>query len=262
MPNIRRYLKSVALLIAGLLGACNLEGADMDASNFFQPEMVSLLQDIQRDNRKRAEQKIKSGVSLNVHGKDGITPLFWLIINKDKPAIKLALELGADPNFSDPVGDTPIVIVAGGNDDEMLEILLQAGANPNSLDSNGYPTLFAAIGTSNWAQIKMLINAGADINLPNKRNVNSAHHALYIGQYEIAYYLLELGVEHNERTPSGSDMAWRIHKSLSDFLLDTETDAYKWAAKVKQQLIDRGVSFPPPSPKEVRAKWAEEGRDN
>ncbi|WP_281222017.1 ankyrin repeat domain-containing protein [Photobacterium sanguinicancri] len=262
MPNIRRYLKSVTLLIAGLLGACNLEGADMDASNFFQPEMVSLLQDIQRDNRKRAEQKIESGASLNVHGKDGITPLFWLILNKDKPAIKLALQLGADPNFSDPVGDTPITIVAGGNDDEMLDILLEAGANPNAIDSNGEPVLFAAIGMSNWSQMKMLIEAGADINLTDKGNINSAHHALYVGRYEEAYYLMELGADHKLRTHGGSDMAWQIHDSLSNILLDTDTDAYKWAAKVKQQLIDRGVSFPPLSPKEVRVKWAEEGREN
>ena len=142
----------------------------------------------------------------------------------------------------------------------MLEILLQAGADPNSLDSNGYPALFDAIGMSNWSQIKMLIVAGADINLSNKRQVNSAHHALYIGQYEIAHYLMELGADHTERTPTGSDMAWRIHKSLSKILLDKETDAYKWAVKVKQQLIDRGVKSPPPSPKEIRAKWAAEGR--
>lgn len=263
MIDVHRYFNIPMILFVVIpLSTCSWGGTAMKASNFFQPEMVSLLQDIQRDNRKRAEQKIKSGVSLNVHGKDGITPLFWLIINKDKPAIKLALELGADPNFSDPVGDTPIVIVAGGNDDEMLEILLQAGANPNSLDSNGYPTLFAAIGTSNWPQIKRLIAAGSDINLTDKRNVNSAHYALYINNFEVAHYLMELGADHAGRTPGGSDMAWQIHDSLSNILLDTDTDAYKWAVKVKQQLIDRGVSFPPLSPKEVRVKWAEEGREN
>ena len=117
MLNIRRYLKSITLLFAGLLGACNLDGVNMEASNFFQPEMVALLQEIQSGNKNRAEEKISDGVSLNVHGKEGITPLFWLIINKDKPAMKLALQLGADPNFPDPIGDTPIGMVAGGNDD-------------------------------------------------------------------------------------------------------------------------------------------------
>ena len=152
-------------------------------------------------------------------------------------------------------------MVAGGNDDEMLEILLQAGANPNSLDSNGAPVLFDAIGTSNWSQIKKLIAAGADINLTDKRNVNSAHYALYINNFEIAHYLMELGADHAARTPAGSDMAWQIHDSLNTILLDKETDVYKWAVNVKQQLIDRGVKFPPPSPKEIRAKWAAEGRN-
>ncbi|KXI21235.1 hypothetical protein [Photobacterium sanguinicancri] len=112
--------------------------------------------------------------------------------------------------------------------------------------------------------VEWMVEEVADLTriLTDKRNVNSAHYALYINNFEVAHYLMELGADHAGRTPGGSDMAWQIHDSLSNILLDTDTDAYKWAVKVKQQLIDRGVSFPPLSPKEVRVKWAEEGREN
>ncbi len=62
-----------------------------------------------------------------------------------------------------------------------------------------------------------------------------------------------------ERDKSRSDIAWSVHDKLSNNLLNPEYEAYGWALKVKQQLIDRGVKFPPLSPREVRWK---EGKPN
>jgi len=39
-----------------------------------------------------------------MHGEEGITPLLWLIMQKDKPAMRLVIKLGADPDFADSNG--------------------------------------------------------------------------------------------------------------------------------------------------------------
>jgi len=75
----------------------------------------------------------------------------------------------------------------------------------------------------------------------------------------MVHYLIEQGVDYTVRDASHGDIAWNIHESLSENLLNPESPACDWALKVKQQLIDRGVRFPPLSPREVRWK---EGKPN
>ncbi len=88
--------------------------------------MVELIRAIEKGDEARARKYLK-GVSLNMHGKEGITPLFWLMTHKDKAGMRLAIKLGADPNFAAPKGDTPVTLMTGANDDELLLILLEGG---------------------------------------------------------------------------------------------------------------------------------------
>ena len=62
-------------------------------------------------------------------------------------------------------------------------------------------------------------------------------------------------MDYTARNEGRSDIAWRVYNGLSKKLLSPDYPAHGWALKVKQQLIDRGVKFPPPSPREVR--WRE-----
>ena len=73
------------------------------------------------------------------------------------------------------------------------------------------------------------------------------------------HYLIGQGVDYAARNSNRGDIAWDVHDKLSNNLLSPEFPAYGWALKVKQQLIDRGVKFPPLSPREVRWK---EGKPN
>ena len=57
----------------------------------------------------------------NIRGDPGITPLLWLIMQKDTDAVELALQLGADANFpamvsinrDGPKPAQPLSIIAG-----------------------------------------------------------------------------------------------------------------------------------------------------
>jgi hypothetical protein len=231
----------------------------MKLSDFFEPEMIELITAIEKGNESKAQEFLERGLSLNVHGNEGITPLFWFIVNKDKAAMRLAIQRGADTRFARPNGNTPITMVAGGDDDEMLLILLEGGANPNAVDHNGHPVMFATVENSRKTQLDMLIKFGADINLMDRSSANSALYGSDINRYEMVHYLIELGVDYAARDSLRGDIAWNVHEGLSEELLSPEFPAYGWAVKVKQQLIDRGVKFPPPSPREVR--W-QEGKPN
>ncbi|HEB94516.1 MAG TPA: ankyrin repeat domain-containing protein [Gammaproteobacteria bacterium] len=230
----------------------------MKLTDFFRPGMVELIRAIEKGDEARARKYLK-GVSLNMHGDEGITPLFWLMTHKDKAGMRLAIELGADPNFADPNGDSPVIFAAGANDDELLLILLEGGGDANAVDSDGHPTIFAAVAEERKGQIDMLIRFGADINLTDRSGRNSALYGSYINRYEMVHYLIEKGADHAVRSATRADIAWQIHDGLSKNLLSPEYPAYDWALKVKQQLIDRGVKFPPPSPLDVR--WSEGNPD-
>ena len=259
MFNVKKPLILIASLLLSVLASCGLTGKTMKLTDFFEPEMVELICAIEKGDESKARSLIDSGLSLNVHGSEGITPLFWLTIQKDKPGMRLAIKLGADPNFSDPQGDTPLTLITGGNDDELLQILLEGGGDPNAVDSDGHPAMFAAVAGERKEQIKMLIRFGADINLTDRSDRNSAMYGAFINRFEMVHDLIELGADYAVRSAGRADIAWLVHEGLSENLLDPEFPAYSWALKVKQQLIDRGVKFPPLSPREVRWK---EGKPN
>ncbi len=260
MFNVKKTIALTTGLLLAVLSGCELTGNTIKLSNFFESDMVELITAIEKGDETKARTLIENGLSLNVHGNEGITPLFWFIIDKDKAAMRLAIKLGADPDFTDSDEGSPIILVTGAKDSELLLILLEGGGNPNTIDRDGHPAMFAAVAGERLDQIKMLIRFGANINLMDRSGLNSTLHGAMINRFEMVYYLIERGSDYTIRSKGGrADLAWLVHEGLSKNLLSPEFPAYGWAIKVKQQLIDRGVEFPPPSPREVR--W-QEGKPN
>ncbi|WP_023639303.1 ankyrin repeat domain-containing protein [Dickeya zeae] len=237
-----------------LLTACQAGGRSMQASELFQPPMATLLQTIRKGDEAEARRQLAQGLNLNIQGKEGITPLLWLIYEtQDKNAVRLALKLGADPNYKDGSGDSAVNRVSGVRDPDWLRIVLDAGGNPNSIGRLGQPALFSAIGEERWADIKLLVERGADVNLVDGQKTTSAHYAAYLNKYDIAYWLIEHGAKVDTYSATGGSLAWRVHESLS--IMAQNSPQYPWLLKVKQQLQQRGIKFPPLSPAEVQDKW-------
>jgi len=126
-------------------------------------------------------------LDLNVIGDEGITPLIWLVgIKRNNDAAKLAIKLGADPNFKDGDGDSALIFVAGSDDPERLKLLLEGGGDPNSIDHVGMPVLFSAIGQDRMADIELLIDYGAGLNLRDKSGRNAAFYSIFIMRYKLS----------------------------------------------------------------------------
>ncbi|WP_413283557.1 ankyrin repeat domain-containing protein [Vibrio sp. MA40-2] len=265
ITNNRLFTAGVSLLV-GLFTACSplsnvMGGTKMKAERFFEPEMVQLLHSIQKNDMSTANQLIAQGVDLNVLGNEGITPLLWFITQtNDLKATKRALELGADPNFQRPNGDNAITFVARNYAPEWLKMLLAAGGDPNSIDRNGHPALFDAIGGENWHNINTLLEYGADVNLKDRNGSNSALYPAYIMKYEFVYFFLQQGADPFIYSSGGANLAWRVHEVIADGIVAPGNVNYPWVMKIKQYLIEQGVQFPPPSPKEVRAMWDKHGK--
>ncbi|MEE3645286.1 MULTISPECIES: ankyrin repeat domain-containing protein [unclassified Brenneria] len=227
----------------------------MQASELFEPPMVALLQSIRNSDEVAAKHQLSQGLNLNIQGKEGVTPLLWLIYEtQDKKAVKLALKLGADPNYKDGYGDSAVNSVSGAKDPDWLRIVLDAGGDPNAIGHLGQPAIFSAINEECWADIKLLVERGADVNLTDGQKTTSAHYAAYLNQYDIVYWLIEHGAYVDTYSATGGSLAWRIHKSLS--IMSPKSPQRPWALKVKQLLQQRGVKFPPFSPAEVRERRA------
>ncbi|WP_038913504.1 ankyrin repeat domain-containing protein [Dickeya zeae] len=237
-----------------LLTACQAGGRSMQASELFQPPMATLLQTIRKGDETEARRQLAQGLNLNIHGKEGITPLLWLVMEKDKSATQWALKLGADPNFRAGNGNNAVNMVAGAKSPEWLKMMLDAGGDPNSMDANKSPVLFSAINESRWDDIKLLVERGADLNLEDAQKRNSALYAAYINEYETVYWLIEHGAKVDTYSATGGSLAWRVHDSLS--IVANNSPNYSWLLKVKQQLQQRGIKFPPLSPEEVRERRA------
>ncbi|MCL2891249.1 ankyrin repeat domain-containing protein, partial [Brenneria tiliae] len=178
----------------------------------------------------------------------------WLVMEKDQAGAKLALKLGADPNFRTGHGNTAVNMVSGAKSPEWLRMMLDAGGDPNSLDHNKVPALFNAIGEERWADIKLLVERGADINLKDGPGRNGALYAAYLDEYEIVYWLIEQGADITIYDDTGSNLAFSVEDSLAT--MSPQSPHYPWALKVKQLLQQRGVKFPPLSPAEVRERRA------
>ncbi|WP_226093481.1 ankyrin repeat domain-containing protein [Dickeya oryzae] len=237
-----------------LLTACQAGGRSMQVSELFQPPMATLLQTIRKGDEAEARHQLAQGLNLNIQGKEGITPLLWLVMQKDKSATQLALKLGADPNFLAGNGNSAVNMVAGAKSPEWLKMMLDAGGDPNSMDFNKSPVLFSAINESRWDDIKLLVERGADLNLEDAQKRNGALYAAYINEYETVYWLIEHGAKVDTYSATGGSLAWRVHDSLS--IVANNSPNYSWLLKVKQQLQQRGIKFPPLSPEEVRERRA------
>ena len=260
MINLKKSTSLLLSLLLGLFSGCTNGTNSMKAEQFFEPQMVALLAAIQRGKTTQAQQLIDQGVELNIHGNEDITPLLWLVMEKDKAAVKLALTLGADPNFQRANGSNAVTMMAGGKDPEWLELLLAAGGDPNSIDHNGMPAIFDAIGQERWADIHTLLKYGADVNLRDASGRNCALYPTYIGLYEFAYFFIQQGADPHVYASTGANLAWKVYDNVNRGILAPDNRQYPWAMKIKQHLIEQGVSFPPPSPAQVRERWEREGK--
>ncbi|MDR3397084.1 MAG: ankyrin repeat domain-containing protein [Pandoraea sp.] len=194
----RNILMGVVLLIISMLAGCGqLVVAGRSAQEAFHDEgVVNLLKAAKRNDAEEAKRLIEGGVNVNAVGKDGATPLIWMFGLQDLRAMRLLLDLGANPNQYVVGGvSPPVKLAAGGGKLEALRLLLDHGADPNVVYGNRTPLMMAIQG-SHIDCAELLLQYGADINLSHGP-LSALTEAVVHVQFGDALWVLNHGYTHD-----------------------------------------------------------------
>ncbi len=186
-------------MIASLLScASNLSFAGRSVQEAFNHDdgVVNLLKAVDKHDANEARRLVKSGVKVNMLGKDGATPLIWMLGKQDLKAVKLLLELGANPNQYQPDGvGPPVWLSAAGGRKEALKLLLEYGGDPNLVYGVDSP-LMMAISGSHLDCAELLLQRGANINYADE-GVSALDMAIVHVQFGDVLWLLNHGYTHD-----------------------------------------------------------------
>ena len=101
--------------------------------------------------------------------------------------LKLCLDAGADPNFTDPIDDTPLLRVYYV---DAAKMLIDYGANVNQRNRFGVSPILRAVEKSNYKLVELLLENGADITMSD----NSGKFAKNILQRNPRHILVRPGL--------------------------------------------------------------------
>lgn len=240
----RPWLSMIMLL---LLTACTdkLGREQMNLKDFFtDPKVIELVNAVEQGNVEKIKALRKQGVDVNTVGKEGMTPLMWVLGKQSKQGMRILLTLGANPNFVAPNGESVVTMAAGAEDSELLKIVMDGGGNPDIKNSRGEPVLFTAIEQRRWLNLRLLLDSGADINAVDKAGETAMLRAATLNQFEQVAYLIGRGADFTIPNIHGGSVALRVQERR----LNPELPNYQWQQKVRKMLEARGVKFPVPKP--------------
>ena len=125
--------------------------------------------------------------------------------NGDLPALRRALDDGADPNLSDHGGYTPLIHAANVNHVGCVARLIEAGANPNCHAGSCTPLNFAA-SYGRIALIRVLLAGGAQVDFapPDSQYRSPLRCAIRHGHLLAVRLLLAAGADANHQLAQGT----------------------------------------------------------
>ena len=189
----------------------------------------------------KVEKLIGEGVSVNMPGKEGKTPLRWAVDAGHEEIVELLIRNGANVNTPDDYGNTPLhitgtkpqadtakyldiagILIANGADvnakarsnrtplhfcakygnKDIVELLIASGANIDVKDDFGKtPLLFAECIHKGVSEA--LINNGADVTAKDKYGQTPLHLAANWGHVDIVKLFLDKEAEVNAKDNNG-----------------------------------------------------------
>lgn len=235
LKNIKYYLFTIMLTItvgckANLVGGMTLNEA-------FSPEVGQFVDAVIDSDYQRAHKLLKAGVDINAVGKEGITPLFWLIAEEhadDLTAIEYMLKNGADPNYQDPKRKISAMWGAsGGNKPEFLKLLIRYGGDVNQIGRDDKSMLMVASSQGQLENIQILLDNGADMVWDNRFGRSAASACLTQGRFDLTVFFLEQGFDGDLQT---------LAAYVEGRVANEEMQPYK--EKAIDMLKARGAEFP------------------
>ena len=160
---------------------------------------LDMLSAISHNDLRRVMHLVRSGVSVNSHGRDGITALGVASATSTTTAQYL-IDKGANVNANDIWGGTPLQSAADTNHLEIAALLLHRGAHVNAKDVSGSTALSGASAYGHAEMIRLLARSGARIDGQNNQGTSALMEA----------------ARHNHRDCVRVLLAFRANRHLKD----------------------------------------------
>lgn len=204
MVRRRNIVLGACLICTALVArADELAFSGKSAQEAFNHEgVVKLLKAAIHGDAQEAQRLVDSGVNANSVGESNVTPLLWVLAKHDLKAVKVLLDVGADPNKSTlgevgeiSLGYPPVFAAASGGLKEALQMMLDRGGDSNVVWGNE-SALMIAIGHSHLDCAELLLEHGADINY-HGHGISAIDMAMIHVQFADALWALEHGYVYN-----------------------------------------------------------------
>ena len=172
-------------------------------SYFSDPAQLALAEAAAQGDMAAMQRALDQGADPNVVGKDGMTPLFWVVtMDANLEGFRYLLANGGDPNLvvvdetKPGVSTVYLIYQAYKNPDlAFLEAALEAGADPNTLVHEESTLLFESMSDEYIEQIRILIAHGADVNFRSKFGYTPLLNAVIGSEHKTALALLDAGAD-------------------------------------------------------------------
>jgi uncharacterized protein len=145
-------MSSRKLAAIGFLLALTLRGA-------------TLIEAAQAGDRDAVRKLIQEGADVKASTRDGVTPLWLAVMNRDFETVDMLLMAGADPNAALPGGETTLMTAARAGNSEIVDLLIKRGANVAVTGpAFGETALMIAAMANQAGVIEVLVKHGAEVN--------------------------------------------------------------------------------------------------
>ena len=164
-------------------------------SNYGVTELIMAAVD---GDLRRTQQLVEAGANVNETDDFGDTPLMWAVQSGDVNTVKYLISQGADIRAKSSSGSTAAIYAISRRYEDIAVQLVHGGADANGWRNNdvNFLELAAKYGMANLVEV--LIRNGADLD-----NYGSSALSLAVkyGHYDIAFVLLDTGVNVNYKDP-------------------------------------------------------------
>ena len=166
-------------------------------------------------NAPAAKNLIALGADVNVLDKAAdTTALIQAVSHNDAEIVSLLISAGADVNMKDGDGDTALTRLPEGAPVALVRALTAAGAKVNHKNNYGSTPLINAAENDTPEVLKELIESGAKVNAKNKLGRTALMEAAQYGLVENVKLLLDAGADVNIKDKDG-ETALTLAKSFA-----------------------------------------------
>ena len=168
-------------------------------------QLLKLLHNYNAKNKEKILALISNGADVNLHTKDGFTPVIHAAQNNEQDILTALIRAGANVSGKTQHGDTALTWLAfAGDNRQMAEALLQK--DPTLLHQTsitGHNALHIAGGHGRSALAQYLLDSGIEYRQKNSEALTPHDHAIKHGHPEIAALIAQR--ERMDNTPKFGD---------------------------------------------------------